>query len=637
MNMNITIHRNIIKNSLMAAFAIIIFLALLAFTVPTSIGLNARYGYLVPLIFTILFAFFLSLNNSRGLLLSLSSMLILFALPLSALWTTGLSNEFIIGGLLPFSDAAGYYNDANRLLEGGVFSEFSTRRPLFAGLLAVLLWITGGDLKLTIAILVLITALAVYLTTLQVWKSMGTAPSALFMLICFLFYRSFIGTTLTEHLGLTLGLLGFALLWLSVVEKRVSAAFSGIVLLTLALNARAGAFFVLPLLTLWMVIYFRDDTFSSYRILLVASACVLFGFATNYLLLSVVGSPNGGAFSNFSYVLYGLVFGGDWTTAINNPPPEVIGLTGKALTDKLYQITISAVIKDPSLLISGMLSAWKEQILKGYTFNFVITDHSSPGISSWFYSKQVIATSKIVAHLIALAIVAALHILSLAGTYWSYRNRKKEGSIIIAILVGLFFSIPFIPPWDSDFGRVYAATIPLLAIVPSCGLNTILSTLKKRRSYHRDEIGDDGQKYNMNATLLYLFPLLPLICCTVGPIALKLTRTQSTSIEVECPQGMEPLNLRMQSGSYIMLSDDAKLRTAVPRVLIKDFTGNLELLSYYNPDIVNEFKQISSPNYLFLNEKGYSFIDSKYSTNASSFRLCGKKKEVKPMNIYYVN
>ncbi len=307
---------------------------------------------------------------------------------------------------------------------------------------------------------------------------------------------------------------------------------------------------------------------------------MIFGFAINYLLVFAVGNPTGGAFSNFSYVLYGLVFGGDWTTAINNPPPEIIGLSGKALTDKLFQITISAVIKDPFLLISGMLSAWKEQILKGYTFNFVITDHSSPGITSWFYSKQVIATSKIITHLIALAIMAALHILSLAGTYWSYQNRKKEGSIIIAFLVGFFISIPFIPPWDADFGRVYAATIPLLAIAPSCGLNAILSAFKKKRFYHKDEIGY-GQKNSMNVTLLYLFPLLPLICCTAGPIALKLTQTQSTCIEIECPQGMEPLNLKMRSGSYIMLVDDAKLGTAIPRVLIKDFRrqpGALKLL-----------------------------------------------------------
>ncbi len=82
-------------------------------------------------IFTIMFAFFLSLNNSRGLLLSLSSMLILFALPLSALWATGLSNESIIAGLLPFSDAAGYYNDANRLLRRRrIFRIFNETTPL---------------------------------------------------------------------------------------------------------------------------------------------------------------------------------------------------------------------------------------------------------------------------------------------------------------------------------------------------------------------------------------------------------------------------------------------------------------------------------------------------------------------------
>src|SRR4030042_4916472 len=201
-NVNKANLRDVVRSLLIItlALAIIIFFATL--TVPTSLSLNARNGYLVPLIFSILVAFFLSLkNNSCSLMLSLSSMLILFALPLSALWTTGLSNGFVIGGLLPFSDAALYYNDANRLIEDGMFSAFSTARPLFIGFLAVVLKLTGGNLKLTLAILVLITALAICLATMQVRRSIGAAPAAVFMLVCFLFYRRFIGTTVTEHLG----------------------------------------------------------------------------------------------------------------------------------------------------------------------------------------------------------------------------------------------------------------------------------------------------------------------------------------------------------------------------------------------------------------------------------------------------
>lgn len=637
-NVNITTRRDVVRSSLIIALAIIIFFALLTCTVPASLSLNARNGYLVPWIFSILFAFFLSLNNSRGLILSLSSMLILFALPLSALWTTGLSNELIIGGLLPFSDAAGYFNDANRLIVDGVFSEFSTRRPLFAGLLAVVLKLTGGNLKLTLAILVLITALAIYLATIQVRRRIGAAPAALFMLICFLFYRRFIGTTLTEHLGMTLGVLGFALLWLSAVEKRVTTAFCGIVLLTLALIARAGAFFALPMLILWMVIFFRDDTsLSSFKILLVASACVMFGFAVNYILILVVGNPNGGAFSNFAYVLYGLVFGGDWHAAINNPPPEIIGLSGKALTDKLYQISIAAVMDKPSLLLSGILRAWKVYILNGYAFP-LIDDPGYPGIKKLFYPNLFSNVQSLTVYATALLHIAVFHILALAGAYWSYRNRTREGSVIMAFLGGIFLSIPFVPSWDSDIGRVYAATIPVLAMMPSYGISNILLRFKKKGIFHENESNGKRQKIGINLILILIFSIFLLLVSVGGPVVIKYTRAYTAVSTMECADGKEQLSLKLGSGSYITFVDDVGRNTAVPRIRIKDFTGNLHRLNYFYPEFVAELNKLAANQNLFLHYNGYVVVDSKYiPDNVTIIQLCGRKKQGSFINIYCVN
>ena len=622
----------------MTALAIAIFFALLTFTVPVSLSLNARDGYLVPWVFSVLFAFFLSFNNSRGHFLSLSSMLILFALPLSALWTTGLSNEFIIGGLIPFSDAAGYYNDANRFLEGGVFSEFSTRRPLFPGLLAVMLWMSAGNLRWALAILVLITALAVYLATLQVRKRTGAAPAALFMLICFLFYRRFIGTTLTEHLGLTLGVLGFALLWLSAVEKKVTAAFCGVALLTLALNARAGAFFVLPMLILWIVIYFRDDTFPSYRIFLVASACVLLGFAINYLLVSVVGDPHGGAFSNFAYVLYGLVFGGDWRTAINIPPPETIGLSGKALTDKLYQLTITAVIHDPSLLISGMLRAWKVYILKGYAFSFVITDPGNPEIKKLFYPQLFSNFRALTQYAAALLHIATFYVLSFVGVYWAYRNRAREGAVIMAFLGGILLSIPFVPPWDSDTGRVYAATVPVLAMIPSYGISNSVLRFKQKGTLQKNESDENAQKSGINSIVIYTLTIFLSLVFVGGLTIIKHTRADAAMSIMECADGKEQLFLKLGSGSYLTFTDDAGRDTAIPRVQVKDFRRNLDRLSYLYPETAGTLDKLAANQNLFLLDKGYAVVDAMFiPDNVATIQLCAKKKQVTFMNFYYVN
>jgi hypothetical protein len=644
-NVNKATLRDVVGSSLIIALAIIIFFALLTLTVPTSLSLNARNGYLVPLIFSILVAFFLSLkNNSCSLMLSLSSMLILFALPLSALWTTGLSNGFVIGGLLPFSDAALYYNDANRLIEDGMFSAFSTARPLFIGFLAVVLKLTGGNLKLTLAILVLITALAICLATMQVRRSIGAAPAAVFMLICFLFYRRFIGAAVVGNLGMTLGVLGFALLWLSADEKKVTAAFYGVVLLTLGLIARPGAFFVLPMLILWMVIYFRDDkSWLSYKTLLVASACVMFGFAVNHILISVVGNPNGRAFSNFAYVLYGLVFGGNNHTAINNPPLEIIGLSGKALTDKLYQISIAAVIHNPFLLLPSILRAWKVYILKGYAFSFILPDNiignpNNPEIKKLFYP-----ISNFQAHaqfVTPLVYIAVFHILSLAGAYWAYRNRTKGGSLIMAFLGGIFLSIPFAPPWDCDTGRVYAATIPVLAMMPSYGISNILSHFKKKGTFYENESTKKKQQIDFNLILILIFSVFLLLVSIGGPVAIKHTRSDAAANKMECTDGKEQLSLRLGSGSYITFVDNIGRNTAVPRIRIKDFTENLDRLTYLYPEIVAELSKLAANQNLFLHNKEYVYVvvDSKYiPDNLATIQLCGQKKQVKFMEIYFVH
>ncbi len=116
------------------------------------------------------------------------------------------SEPFIIAGLLPFSDAASYYSDALRVTEGFRFSAFSGRRPLFPALLAVLLAVTGRNLVVSLAILGVLIGLACYLAAREMQRSIGIWPALLFLLVLFLFYRRFAGATMTENLGLPLGI-----------------------------------------------------------------------------------------------------------------------------------------------------------------------------------------------------------------------------------------------------------------------------------------------------------------------------------------------------------------------------------------------------------------------------------------------
>jgi hypothetical protein len=173
---------------LAAGLALALYGLLLSLPIPQQLGLSVRYDFTVILI-PIIGLTFLALipGGWKGTLLGLGLFLALLALTVSGLWTSGVSEPSILGGLMPFSDAAGYYSDARRLLEGQLFSPFSSRRPLFAGMLSALLWVTGRNLQLTIAVLVAISAIACYLLVREVQSTHGTLAATLVMVILFVY------------------------------------------------------------------------------------------------------------------------------------------------------------------------------------------------------------------------------------------------------------------------------------------------------------------------------------------------------------------------------------------------------------------------------------------------------------------
>ena len=78
---------------------------------------------------------------------------------------------YLIGGLLPWSDAAGYYSGAQHLIYDGYLTEWATRRPLFSGFLAVLFSATSDNLQITLAILAMLNGLAVFFASRAIQKN----------------------------------------------------------------------------------------------------------------------------------------------------------------------------------------------------------------------------------------------------------------------------------------------------------------------------------------------------------------------------------------------------------------------------------------------------------------------------------
>ncbi|MCX5732864.1 MAG: hypothetical protein NTW68_00865 [candidate division NC10 bacterium] len=405
-------------------------------------------------------------------------LLLLCLLVLYGMWEAGLSDFHMIGGLLPYFDAKWYLTDALRLLHGQRFSTISSRRPLFSALLTALLYVTDGNLPLVLIALTLLSGAAIGLVVREVQRSAGSAAGMWMLLCLFLFYRRFIGATLTEQLGLPLGCLAFCLLWRGAMAARSDLAMAGVFVLSLALNARAGAFLVLPAVVLWSARIRSGPRRQALKIILGGTVAAAGGFAVNGLILHLVGIPSA-AFSNFAYVLYGLVFGGDWTLAMRQHP-ELAGLPDLDQTRHMLGLAIAEIRAHPIVLLTGCVRAWSDFFFAAPGGWFSFLQYRSP---EWATFREAGATGSLGAlSLFREAVrlldtsfqtvwIVALNVLAGAGAVVAWLNRRSApAGLLIAVGVGILLSVPFAPPWDADNMRAYAATMPFVISFPMLGL-----------------------------------------------------------------------------------------------------------------------------------------------------------------------
>ncbi|MEM9544074.1 MAG: hypothetical protein AAGA60_31895, partial [Cyanobacteria bacterium P01_E01_bin.42] len=418
---------------------------LVGIPLPHWVGYWATYGYeSIIVIFLVLLYPTLSRSDFLSITLSLTSILCLFFLALAGVWNSSAHYSSVVGGLLPFSDANGYLNDARSVLEGNNFSAFSSRRPLFPGTLTALLGLTGQNLQVTIAILVAMISTACFCLVRELKDSLGYISSILVISGIFFYYRPYIGSTLTENLGLALGITGFACLWRGATLKNISWAFWGLFVFTLALVARAGAFFALPALIVWGSYFFRDKNRFSFRFLFGGISIILMAFLVNQIFFKVLGSPEGMVFSNFSWTLYGLAKGGQtWAQATIDYPG--------ASQQEIYAYAFQEISRNPMGLVIGSLKAW-EAFFNPFTGGLFV-----------FVGEK----SRIL-----------LVILSVLGLVKCFLNPKKgEHLLILFLTIGILASAPFIPVWDAGV-RTYAPTIAISFVLPMLGLNFLFANPK---------------------------------------------------------------------------------------------------------------------------------------------------------------
>ncbi len=265
-----------------------------------TISVLTRYNTtrFLPVIAIVLLAT-LSLKDHRLSIITTALIFFpLFSLALNGLWAGAYSENHAISGLLPRGDAFGFYAGSISLLEKGFLAGMASRRPLYGGFLAFILWNTGGNLQITLAIIVFLTAAVCFFSVLEVKKALNPSAAVLYFIVLFLFTRRFIGITMSENMGLILGTSSFTF-FLVALRKFEHNPKDGIpfflfstLLYSLSQAARPGAVAVLPLLVIFAGWLWKGKGKFSWKLMLVTTVIVVAGFMINTLIFSATSTDN---------------------------------------------------------------------------------------------------------------------------------------------------------------------------------------------------------------------------------------------------------------------------------------------------------------------------------------------------------
>jgi hypothetical protein len=389
-----------------------------------------------------------------------------FVAPLLAAWDLrpppGNAAFASLFGRIPWGDAHGHFEGAQRLLADGAFSYFSGRRPLNAAWLAVRLWLTGGRLEAALLIQAVLLGLGAFAAARVIGQRLGLAPALAFFGLVLGLTSDYLPSAATEPLGVTLACASLAVLWAPASRGRLVPALVGLWLLDLALQARPGAQFLLPCFGLWVVWTCRTQ----WRRALAGVALVaLAGAALSGSLNALYGTGDSSASSAGAYPFYGLVTGSNYRQIRDDLGPELARLPDeRARTRLIYRRGWQRFRADPATTFLTLGRNLRKFAGKAPPVLYGVVSPQAFVLSPWERAEPapgVLARDRWLGRaLLGIGLLALLRYLGRAA--WN------ERLFWLGAVAGIVLSAPVV---YGDAGlRGLAASFPFLAALLAIGL-----------------------------------------------------------------------------------------------------------------------------------------------------------------------
>lgn len=520
-----------------------------------------------------------------------------FTTGLAELRASAITDGIVLGGIIPYSDANNFLREASRLIEGHNLSEWGSRRPLSDSYLAGLLYFARDHVTLALAFAGAFSAAAISLAAIEVRKSMGLLAATLWSWLLLVYCRRYLGEMMSEHAGVAFGALGVALLVRAFAANAIRCLWPGLFILSLALNARAGALIILPVLIAAVTWRWRGS--GRVRVLALATISVAAAFILSILFLKLLGSREGRLMSNYHDSMYGIVFGGNWQQPAADIP-DYSQMDESARAAEIDRRILAAVKANPSLIWRGSVRNWSD---------FFTNSKAARGPFSFFMHLN---TEYVLLVLSAFGLLSSL-------AFW---NRLSP--LLLATGVGIVLTVPFVPPPDADRMRAYAATMPLMFLIPAFSFVAWQDWMARfaprlsssSRPEYRVPTNADHASSQLNCyTIPYLAVMLlvPPFARFVAPISPAVSlKDKGPDIE---------LTLDLDRATWIELSSSSDSRWRSPqRVSAEDFKrGIFASFHFFYPKQGQFLESVAHPGIALVcpgsTDTAFLTIDAKHLDN----------------------
>ena len=509
-------------------------------------------------------------------------------------WSGEVLSYFYIGGLLPNSDAGNYYEGARYLLTEGDLTIWSSRRPMMTTYLASILAISNFSLINTVSIITGLAAFSIALVTVSIRRTEPAAVALWAFVLMFFFYNGYVGTTLSENLGLTAGGLAFVCLWAAADKRKIHLFLLGVFFMALAQITRSGAVLVLPFLILWGMFWLASTFRSKMIVMFGGGAVIILAFLMNRLLLLAGGGDPALAFSNFSDTLYGLSVAsqlsiGAWKQIVVDHP-DVASLAEPVRSQSIYRLAFDNIISQPGTFATALFRNLQTYTISNGGLNMVA------GTKAW----------------------VLVQIPSLLGVLWCIRYFKNPRYVLLLFVLGGILLSAMIVTEDGGL-RVFAATVPFSAVIAALGLRWIYrsSFNKDLKNYIPDESQVSYEKFAVYSGVLLVISLLLTI------ILVPLNIASRPAEEILCRAGYDRSVIHFPARAAVYLKQGVNDASAgYPAVMLNDMPAALEVNSRQWP-VNKQLKKV--PLSLVLADKFYLLPTEALANDPQQLTTCVEK------------